>query len=253
MNLRAVRAIYVFEMARTGRTLLQSIVAPVISTSLYFVVFGAAIGTRIAGIEGVSYGAFIVPGLVMLTLLTQSVTNASFGIYFPRFTGTIYEILSAPVSAFEIVLGYVGAAATKSVILGLVILATAWFFVPLRIAHPAWMVGFLVLTALTFSLFGFIIGIWADGFEQLQFIPLLVITPLTFLGGTFYSVNVLPPAWQTVTLFNPVVYLVSGFRWSFYEIADVHVGVSLAMTSLFLALCLAAVWWIFKTGYRLKT
>jgi ABC-2 type transport system permease protein len=253
MNLRAVWAIYAFEMARTRRTLLQSIVAPVISTSLYFVVFGAAIGTRIAEIEGVTYGAFIVPGLVMLTLLTQSVTNASFGIYFPRFTGTIYEYLSAPVSAFEIAVGFVGAATTKSVILGLIILATAWFFVPLRIAYPGWMLAFLVLTAVTFSLFGFIIGIWADGFEQLQFIPLLVITPLTFLGGTFYSISVLPPAWQTVTLFNPIVYLVSGFRWSFYEIADVHVGVSLAMTALFLLLCLAAVWWIFRTGYRLKT
>ncbi len=253
MNYRAIWAIYVFEMARTGRTLLQSIVAPVISTSLYFVVFGAAIGTRIAEIDGVSYGAFIVPGLAMLMLLTQSVANASFGIYFPRFTGTIYEILSAPVSYLEIVTGYVGAAATKSVILGLIILATAGLFVPLRIAHPAWMLAFLLLTAVTFSLFGFIIGIWADGFEQLQFVPLLVITPLTFLGGTFYSIRVLPPFWQTVTLFNPVVYLVSGFRWSFYEIADVHVGVSLAMTGLFLAACLAAVWWIFKTGYRLKT
>jgi ABC-2 type transport system permease protein len=253
MNLRAIRAIYIFEMARTGRTLLQSMVAPVISTSLYFVVFGAAIGTRIAEIEGVSYGAFIVPGLVMLTLLTQSVSNASFGIYFPRFTGTIYELLSAPISAFEIVVGYVGAAATKSVILGLVILATAGFFVPLRIAHPLWMLGFLVLTAVTFSLFGFIIGLWADGFEQLQFVPLLVITPLTFLGGTFYSVSVLPPAWQTVTLFNPVLYLISGFRWSFYEIADVHVGISLGMTLAFMVACLAAVAWIFKTGYRLKT
>ena len=253
MNWRAALAIYRYEMARTGRTIFQSVVSPVISTSLYFVVFGAAIGTRISEIDGVSYGAFIVPGLIMLTLLTQSVTNASFGIYFPRFTGTIYEILSAPVSAFEIALGFVGAAATKSVILGLIILATAAFFVPLRIAHPAWMLGFLLLTALTFSLFGFIIGIWAEGFEQLQFIPLLIITPLTFLGGTFYSVSVLPPAWQTVTLFNPVVYLVSGFRWSFYEIADVHVGVSLGMTAFFLALCLIAVWWIFKTGYRLKT
>jgi len=253
MNYRAIWAIYVFEMARTGRTLLQSIVAPVISTSLYFVVFGAAIGTRIAEIDGVSYGAFIVPGLAMLMLLTQSVANASFGIYFPRFTGTIYEILSAPVSYLEIVTGYVGAAATKSVILGLIIVATAGLFVPLRIAHPAWMLAFLLLTAVTFSLFGFIIGIWADGFEQLQFVPLLVITPLTFLGGTFYSIRVLPPFWQTVTLFNPVVYLVSGFRWSFYEIADVRVGVSLAMTGLFLAACLAAVWWIFKTGYRLKT
>jgi ABC-2 type transport system permease protein len=253
MNWRAIWAIYCFEMERTRRTLLQSIVAPVITTSLYFVVFGAAIGTRISQIEGVQYGAFIVPGLVMLTLLTQSVTNASFGIYFPRFTGTIYELLSAPISAFEVVVGYVGAAATKSIILGLIILATAGFFVPLRIAHPFWMLGFLVLTTITFSLFGFIIGLWADGFEQLQFVPLLVITPLTFLGGTFYSISVLPPAWQTVTLFNPVVYLISGFRWSFYEIADVHVGVSLGMTMLFLALCLAAVWWIFKTGYRLKT
>jgi ABC-2 type transport system permease protein len=253
MNLRAIRAIYAFEMARTGRTLLQSIVAPVISVSLYFVVFGAAIGTRITEIEGVSYGAFIVPGLVMLTLLTQSVANASFGIYFPRFTGTIYEILSAPVSYLEIVVGYVGAAATKSTILGLIILATAGLFVPLRIAHPAWMLAFLLLTAVTFSLLGFVIGVWADGFEQLQFVPLLIITPLTFLGGTFYSIAVLPPVWQKVTLFNPVVYLISGFRWSFYEIADVQVWVSLAMTSLFLLICLAAVWWIFKTGYRLKT
>ena len=253
MNLRAVRAIYVFEMARTGRTLLQSIVAPVISTSLYFVVFGAAIGSRIAEIEGVSYGAFIVPGLVMLTLLTQSVANASFGIYFPRFTGTIYEILSAPVSAFEIVLGYVGAAATKSIMLGLTILATAGLFVPLQIAHPGWMLTFLVLTAATFSLFGFIIGIWADGFEKLQVVPLLVITPLTFLGGAFYSISVLPPVWQTITLFNPVVYLISGFRWSFYGVADVSVGLSLGMTLFFLVTCLAAVWWIFRTGYRLKS
>ena len=253
MNLRAIRAIYVNEMARTRRTLLQSIVAPVISTSLYFVVFGAAIGTRIAEIDGVSYGAFIVPGLVMLMLLTQSVSNASFGIFFPRFAGTMYEVLSAPVSAFEIVIGYVGAAATKSIILGLLILATAGFFVPLRIEHPVWMLAFLVLTAVTFSLLGFVIGIWADGFEQLQFVPLLVITPLTFLGGTFYSVNVLPPFWQTVTLFNPVVYLVSGFRWSFYGIADVEVAVSLLMTALFFLLCLAAVWWIFRTGYRLKS
>ena len=252
MNWHAIWAIYVFEMARTGRTIGQSIVAPVITTSLYFVVFGAAIGSRITQIEGVEYGAFIVPGLVMLTLLTQSITNASFGIYFPRFTGTIYEILSAPVSAFEVVVGYVGAAATKSIILGLIILATAGFFVPLRIAHPVWMLGFLVLTAVTFSLFGFIIGVWADGFEQLQFVPLLVITPLTFLGGTFYSISVLPPVWQTVTLFNPVVYLVSGFRWSFYEIADVSVAISVAMTSGFLLLCLAVVYWMFKTGYRLK-
>jgi ABC-2 type transport system permease protein len=253
MNLRAVRAIYKYEMARTGRTLLQSIVSPVISTSLYFVVFGAAIGTRIPEIEGVSYGAFIVPGLIMLTLLTQSVMNASFGIYFPRFTGTIYELLSAPVSYLEIVLGYVGAAATKSIILGLIILLTAGFFVPLRIAHPLWMTGFLILTAVTFSLLGFIIGIVADGFEKLQVVPLLVITPLTFLGGSFYSISILPPAWQTVTLANPVVYLISGFRWSFFEVADVRLGVSLAMTTCFLAVCLAAVWWIFRTGYRLKS
>jgi len=253
MNLYGVRAIYVYEMARTGRTLLQSILAPVISTSLYFVVFGAAIGSRIAGVEGVSYGSFIVPGLIMLMLLTQSVSNASFAIYFPRFTGTIYEILSAPVSAFEVVLGYVGAATTKSVIIGLIILGTASFFVPLEIAHPIWMLTFLVLTAITFSLFGFIIGIWADNFEKLQLVPLLVITPLTFLGGTFYSIDMLPPFWQTVTLFNPVVYLVSGFRWSFFGLADVHVGVSLAMILLFLLLCLVVVWWIFRSGYRLKS
>jgi ABC-2 type transport system permease protein len=253
MNHRAVRAIYTFEMARTGRTLLQSIVSPVISTSLYFVVFGAAIGSRITQIEGVSYGAFIVPGLIMLMLLTQSIANASFGIYFPKFVGTIYELLSAPVSYIEIMLGYVGAAATKAVILGLIILATAALFVPLHIAHPLWMVAFLVLTAVTFSLFGFIIGIWADGFEKLQVIPLLIITPLTFLGGTFYSTSVLPPVWQTIALFNPLVYLISGFRWSFFEIADVHVGISLATTILFLVLCLVTVWWIFKTGYRLKS
>jgi ABC-2 type transport system permease protein len=252
MNLQAVRAIYTFEMARTGRTLMQSIVSPVLSTSLYFVVFGAAIGSRITDIEGVPYGSFIVPGLIMLTLLTQSVMNASFGIYFPRFTGTIYEILAAPISALEIVLGYVGAAATKSIILGLIILATAGFFVPLRIAHPFWMLAFLLLTAMTFSLLGFIIGLWADGFEKLQIVPLLVITPLTFLGGSFYSISVLPPAWQTVTLFNPVVYLVSGFRWAFFETSDVGVGVSLAMTLFFLVLCLSVVGWIFKTGYRLK-
>jgi len=224
----------------------------VISTCLYFVVFGAAIGSRITEIEGISYGAFIVPGLIMLMLLTQSVTNASFGIYFPRFTGTIYEILSAPASSFEIVLGYVGAAATKSIILGLIILATAGLFVPLKVLHPIWMIAFLALTAVAFSLFGFILGIWADGFEKLQVVPLLVITPLTFLGGTFYSISVLPPVWQTIALFNPVVYLISGFRWSFFETSDVSVGVSLAMTLLFLALCLSAVWWIFKTGYRLK-
>jgi ABC-2 type transport system permease protein len=252
MNLHAVKAIYMFEMARAWRTLMQSIVSPVLSTSLYFVVFGAAIGSRITQIDGVSYGAFIVPGLIMLSLMTQSISNASFGIYFPRFSGTIYEVLSAPVSPLEVVLGYVGAAATKSIILGVIILATASLFVSLHIAHPVWMVIFLVLTAVTFSLFGFVIGIWADGFEKLQVIPLLVITPLTFLGGTFYSVNMLPPFWKTVTLFNPVVYLVSGFRWSFYEISDVNIGVSFAMTLGFLGLCLAAVWWIFKTGYRLK-
>jgi ABC-2 type transport system permease protein len=252
MNLHAVRAIYLFEMARTFRTLLQSIVSPVLSTSLYFVVFGAAIGSRIQEIDGVSYGAFIVPGLIMLSLLTQSISNASFGIYFPKFTGTIYELLSAPVSYFEVVLSYVGAAATKSIILGLIILATASLFVPLRIAHPFWMLFFLVLTAVTFSLFGFIIGIWADGFEKLQLVPLLIVTPLTFLGGTFYSIEMLPPFWRAVTLFNPVVYLVSGFRWSFYGIADVSVGVSLAMTLAFLGLCLAIVSWIFRTGYRLK-
>ncbi len=253
MNLRAVRAIYKFEMSRTARTLAQSIVSPVISTSLYFVVFGAAMGSRITEIDGVAYGVFIVPGLIMLMLLTQSVANASFGIYFPRFTGTIYELLSAPVSFFEIVLGYVGAAASKSIILGLIILATAGLFVPLRIAHPGWMLAFLVLTAVTFSLLGFIIGIWADGFEKLQIVPLLIISPLTFLGGSFYSINVLPPVWQTVTLFNPVVYLISGFRWSFFEVADVSVAVSLGMTALFLVVCLALVWWIFKTGYRLKS
>jgi ABC-2 type transport system permease protein len=252
MNIQAVRAIYTFEMARTGRTLLQSILSPVISTCLYFVVFGAAIGSRITEIEGISYGAFIVPGLIMLMLLTQSTSNASFGIYFPKFVGTIYELLSAPVSYIEIVLGYVGAAATKSIILGLLILATAALFVPLRIAHPIWMLTFLVLTAVSFSLFGFILGIWADGFEKLQVVPLLIITPLTFLGGTFYSISVLPPAWQTVALFNPVVYLISGFRWSFFETADVSVGISLAMTVLFLTVCVVTVWWIFKTGYRLK-
>jgi ABC-2 type transport system permease protein len=252
VNLRAIRAIYVFEMSRTARTLLQSIVSPVLSTALYFVVFGAAIGARINEIEGVEYGAFIVPGLIMMMLLTQSTANASFGIYFPRFVGTIYEILSAPVSAFEIVVGYVGAAATKSIVLGVIILATSFFFVPVSIAHPVWMAAFLVLTAVTFSLLGFIIGIWADSFEKLQVVPLLVITPLAFLGGTFYSIDLLPPFWQTVTLFNPVVYLVSGFRWAFFEVADVHVGVSLAMTVLFLLVCLATVWWIFRTGYRLK-
>jgi ABC-2 type transport system permease protein len=253
MNWPAIRAIYGFEMARTRRTLMQSIVSPVLSTSLYFIVFGAAIGSRIQQVEGIPYGAFIVPGLVMLTLLTQSVSNASFGIYFPRFTGTIYELLSAPVSYLEIVISYVGAAASKSLILGLIILATAGLFVPLQIQHPVWMVLFLVLTAVTFSLLGFLIGIWADGFEKLQLVPLLIVTPLTFLGGSFYSIEMLPPFWQTVTLFNPVVYLVSGFRWSFYGIADVHVGVSLAMTCLFLGVFLLIAGWIFRTGYRLKT
>ncbi len=253
MNVHAMRAIYKFEMARTRRTLMQSIVSPVISTSLYFVVFGAAIGSRIQHVEGVSYGAFIVPGLIMLSLLTQSISNASFAIYFPKFTGTIYELLSAPVSSLEVVASYVGAAATKSIVLGVIILATAALFVPLRIEHPLWMILFLVLTAVTFSLFGFIIGIWADGFEKLQLIPLLIVTPLTFLGGSFYSIHMLPPVWQTVTLFNPVVYLVSGFRWSFYGLADVSVAVSLGMTLAFLAASLAVVAWIFRTGYRLKT
>jgi ABC-2 type transport system permease protein len=252
MNFYAVRAIYNFEMARTRRTLMQSIISPVISTSLYFVVFGAAIGSRIPEIDGVPYGAFIVPGLIMLSLLTQSVTNASFGIYFPRFTGTIYEVLSAPVSYMEIVVAYVGAAATKSIVLGVIMLGTAALFVPLRIEHPFWMVLFLVLTAVTFSLLGFIIGIWADGFEKLQLVPLLIITPLTFLGGSFYSTSILPPFWRTVTLFNPVVYLISGFRWSFYGLADVSVGVSLGMTLVFLIVFLAIVGWMFKTGYRLK-
>ena len=252
MNLQAIRAIYLFEMARTWRTLVQSIVSPVISTSLYFVVFGAAIGSRITDVDGVSYGAFIVPGLIMLSLLTQSVANASFGIYFPRFTGTIYELLSAPVSYLEVVVSYVGAAATKSIILGLIILATAALFVPIEIRHPVWMLLFLVLTAVSFSLFGFIIGIWADGFEKLQLVPHLILTPLTFLGGTFYSVGVLPPLWQKIALANPIVYLISGFRWSFFETADVGVAVSLAMTLAFLAICLVVIWWIFRTGYRLK-
>jgi ABC-2 type transport system permease protein len=252
MNLHAMRAIYAFEMARARRTVMQSIISPVLSTSLYFVVFGAAIGSRITEVEGISYGAFIVPGLIMLSVLTQSLANASFGIYFPKFTGTIYELLSAPVSYLEITVSYVGAAATKSIILGIIILATAWLFVPLRIEHPLWMILFLVLTSVTFSLFGFIIGIWADGFEQLQLIPLLVITPLTFLGGSFYSIDMLPPVWQTVSLFNPVVYLVSGFRWSFYGIADVSLSVSLGVTIAILALLTGVVAWIFKTGYRLK-
>jgi ABC-2 type transport system permease protein len=253
MNFRAVKAIYMFEMMRFWRTLWQSIVSPVVSTTLYFVVFGAAIGSRISEIEGVSYGAFLVPGLVMLNLLTQSIANASFGIYFPKFTGTIYEIMSAPISFFEIVLGYVGAAATKSMLIGIVILLTANLFVPLKIAHPIWMIFFLILTTITFSLLGFIIGIWADGFEKLQIVPLLVITPLVFLGGSFYSIHMLPPFWQTVTLFNPVLYLISGFRWSFYEIADVNVGISIVMIFVFLILCMTVIWWIFKTGYKIKS
>jgi ABC-2 type transport system permease protein len=251
-NRYGVWAIYKFEMARALRTLWQSVATPVITTSLYFVVFGAAIGSRMTEVDGVAYGAFIVPGLIMLSLFTQSIFNASFGIYFPKFTGTIYELLSAPVSYVEIVLAYVGAAATKSIVLGLIILATAAVFAPIRILHPIWMIAFLVLTATTFSLFGFIIGLWAKGFEQLQFIPMLIVTPLTFLGGAFYSIDMLPPAWRTVSLFNPVVYLISGFRWSFYESADVSVGMSLAMTLAFFLICLALVAWIFKTGYRLK-
>ncbi len=253
MNFHAIRAIYLFEMARTWRTVLQSIVSPVISTSLYFVVFGAAIGSRIKDVDGISYGAFIVPGLIMLSLLTQSISNASFGIFFPKFTGTIYELLSAPVSYVEIVVGYVGAAATKSIILGLIILATSGLFVPLEVQHPLWMLMFLILTALTFSLFGFVLGIWADGFEKLQLVPFLIVTPLIFLGGSFYSIEMLPPFWQTATLFNPVVYLISAFRWSFYGVADVSVVLSVAMTLFFLAACLTAIWYIFKTGYRLKT
>ena len=252
MNFNAVRAIYTFEMARALRTLTQSLVSPVISTSLYFVVFGAAIGSRIQEIDGINYGSFIVPGLIMLSLLTQSIANASFGIYFPRFVGTIFELLSAPVSYLEIVIAYVGAAATKSIVLGLIILATAALFVPLQILHPFWMLLFLVLTAVTFSLFGFIIGIWADGFEKLQLIPLLIITPLTFLGGSFYSINMLPPIWQKISLFNPVVYLVSGFRWSFFGQSDVSIGYSLLAIAAFLTVCLAIVAWIFRTGYRLK-
>ncbi len=252
MNLHAIRAIYRFEMARTWRTLMQSIISPVISTSLYFIVFGAAIGSRIQQVEGISYGSFIVPGLVMLSLLTQSISNASFGIYFPKFTGTIYELLSAPVSTLEIVISYVGAAATKSIMLGAIILLTAGLFVPLQVEHPFWMLLFLVLTSVTFSLIGFIIGIWADGFEKLQVVPLLIVTPLTFLGGSFYSIQMLPPFWHTVALFNPVVYLISGFRWSFYGLADVSLALSLGMTLAFLAASLAIVAWIFRTGYRLK-
>ncbi len=252
MNLYAVKSIYLFEMARTWRTLMQSIASPVLSTSLYFIVFGSAIGSRMANIDGVSYGAFIVPGLIMLSILTESISNASFGIYMPKFTGTIYELLSAPISAFETVVGYVGAAATKSVIIGLIILITARLFVDFTIVHPLWMIAFLVLTSVTFSLFGFIIGIWADSFQKLQVVPLMIVTPLAFLGGSFYSINMLPPFWQTLALFNPVVYLVSGFRWSFYGVSDVGVGVSLAMTFAFMLACLAAVWWIFRTGYRIK-
>jgi len=253
MNIYAIKAIYKFEMARTWRTLMQSIASPIISTSLYFIVFGAAIGSRMGDIEGVNYGAFIIPGLIMLSLMTESISNASFGIYLPKFSGTIFEVLSAPVSYIEIIIGYVGAASTKSVILGALILLTARFFVPYEVEHPIWVFGFLILTAVTFSLFGFIIGIWADGFEKLQIIPLMIVTPLTFLGGTFYSIKMLPPIWQKITLFNPVVYLVSCFRWSFYGVADVNVVVSFGMTLLFLAICVAIVWRIFKTGYKLKT
>ena len=253
LNIHAIRAIVRFELARTRRTLMQSVISPVISTSLYFIVFGAAIGSRMPQIEGVSYGAFLVPGLIMLSLLTQSISNASFGIYFPKFTGTIYELLSAPVSTVEIVLSYVGAAAAKSIFLGLIILATAGFFVPLQISHPFWMLLFLFLTSITFSLVGFIIGIWADGFEKLQIVPFLIITHLTFLGGSFYSISALPPVWQKVALLNPVVYLISGFRWSFYDIADVSLALSLSMTAIFLIVSLVVVAWMFKTGYRLKS
>ncbi len=253
MNIYAIKSIYYFEMARFFRTIFQSIASPVISTSLYFIVFGSAIGSRMAQVDGISYGAFIVPGLIMLSILTESISNASFGIYFPKYSGTIYEVLSAPVSPFEIVTGYVGAAATKSILLGLIILGTARLFVDISIQHPLWMLSFLVLTSVSFSLFGFIIGIWADGFEKLQVIPMMIITPLTFLGGSFYSISMLPPLWQKITLFNPVVYLVSGFRWSFYGVSDVGVGASLGMTLAFMLLCLLAVWYIFKTGYKIKT
>ena len=253
MNLYGVRAIYNFEMARMRRTLMQSVASPVISTSLYFVVFGSAIGSRMGDIDNISYGAYIIPGLVMLSLLMQSISNASFGIYMPKFSGTIYELLSAPVSYLEVVLGYVGAAATKSVILGVIILLTAKLFVDYDVLHPFWMFAFLVLTSITFSLFGFIIGIWADGFEKLQIVPLMIVTPLVFLGGTFYSIEMLPEIWQTISLFNPVVYLISGFRWAFYGVSDVHVGIRVGMTLLFLTACMVAVWWIFKTGYRLRS
>jgi len=252
MNIFAIRAIYMFEMARTLRTLMQSIASPVLSTSLYFIVFGTAIGSRMAEVDGVSYGAFIVPGLIMLSILTESISNAAFGIYMPKFTGTIYELLSAPVSAFETVVGFVGAAATKSIVLGTIILVTARLFVDFSILHPLWMIAFLVLTSVTFCLFGFIIGIWADSFQKLQVVPLMIITPLAFLGGSFYSINMLPPVWQTIALFNPVVYLVSGFRWSFYGVSDVSVGLSLVMTLVFMLICLGTVWWIFRTGYRIK-
>jgi ABC-2 type transport system permease protein len=253
MNVHGIKAIYTFEMARTWRTIMQSIASPVISTSLYFIVFGSAIGSRMANVEGIPYGAFIVPGLIMLSILTESISNASFGIYFPKFSGTIYELLSAPVSAFEVVVGYVGAAATKSIIIGSIILLTARLFVDFTIVHPIWMAAFLVLTSVTFSLFGFIIGIWADSFQKLQVVPLMIVTPLAFLGGSFYSINMLPPFWRTVALFNPVVYLVSAFRWSFYGVSDVRVDISLAMTAAFMLICLAAVWWIFRTGYRIKS
>jgi ABC-2 type transport system permease protein len=253
MNLHAISAIYRFEMARTGRTLVQSIVSPVVSTSLYFIVFGSAIGSRMSEIDGVSYGAFIVPGLMLLSVLTESISNASFGIYMPKWAGTIFELLSAPVSPLEIVLGYVGAAATKSMLIGTIILATARAFVPFQILHPFWVLGFLVVTSLTFCLFGFMLGIWATGFEKLQIVPIMIITPMTFLGGSFYSIKMLPPFWQTVTLFNPVVYLINGFRWSFYGISDVSVGLSLGLTLCFLTLCMGGVWWILRTGYRLKS
>lgn len=252
MNLHAIRAIYLFELARTWRTLMQSIASPVISTSLYFVVFGAAIGSRVGDIDGISYGAFIIPGLLMLSLMTESISNASFGIFMPKYSGTIYEVLSAPISAMEIVIGYVGAAATKSLILGIIILITARAFIPYSIQHPFWMVAFLLLTCITFSLFGFVLGIWAQGFEKLQVVPMLIVTPLTFLGGSFYSISMLPEFWQKVTLFNPVIYLVSGFRWSFYGVSDLNVGISLGMTLVFMILCLLAIRWIFKTGYHLK-
>ncbi len=253
MNIHAIKAIYLFEMARTVRTLLQSIASPVLSTSLYFVVFGAAIGSRMGEIDGIGYGAFIIPGLIMLSLLNESISNASFGIYMPKFTGTIYEVLSAPISYVEILIGYVGAAASKSVVLGLLILLIAHLFVDYEVVHPFYMFGFLVLTAITFSLFGFILGLWADSFEKLQIVPMMIVTPLTFLGGSFYSINMLPPLWQKITLFNPVVYLISGFRWSFYGVADVNIVISLGMTLAFMLLCFGTIWWIFKTGYRLRT